>query len=67
MSKDEDYIEIKDIDSIKKALENAEMEYEENNDEEKSGEGAVAISLLEGPEIKFLFNKDGQLTYIVNE
>ena len=57
MSQKDNFIEIKDVDSIKRALENAEIDYEEFDDEA----GEITIELEQG--IKFYFNSEsGEMT-----
>lgn len=53
----EDFVEIKDNDSIKKALENAEIEYEEYDDHDE-----IIIELSTG--MKFYFDSEGLMTGI---
>lgn len=59
MSKQDQFIEIKDIDSIKRALENAEYEFEEI-----PTEIGFTITLIDG--ISFQFNHDGELREVFN-
>ena len=61
----EEYIEIKDLESIKRALENAEIEY----DEQEFQDGAGPYILLTTERVQFMFNSEGQMTYLepINE
>jgi len=61
MSKEADYIDIKDFDSIERALENAEIEYEQGSDN-----GITAKLVTDN--VTFQFNDDGSLMSIeINE
>lgn len=51
------FIEISDIDSIKKALENAEIDYEELSNEQD-------IMLETEENIRIMFSSSGQLLYM---
>lgn len=59
MSKQEDYVEIKDLESIKRALENAEIEYEEIITDDR-----IVVETEDG--INFQFNEDGELRALFN-
>ena len=58
MFKKDDFVQISDLESIKRALENAEIDYEEY--EEKEG-----ISIETGSDIQFDFDKSGSMLNIV--
>ena len=55
-SKDDNFIEFKDIDNIKKALENAEIDYEEM----ENGDDEVILQLEQGT--VFFFDLNGGMT-----
>jgi len=59
MSLKEDFIEITDIDSVKRALENAELEFEEEGDED-----GARINLNNG--VVFAFDANGMLIDVAN-
>jgi hypothetical protein len=61
----DEYVEIKDIDNIKRALENAEIEFEEF----EFKDGAGPYTLLNTDRVQFVFNDEGTMTYLepINE
>lgn len=59
MAKEGSYIDIKDVESIKRALENAEIEYEEFD----SGGGETTIE-LDANGIKFFFDSSQNMVGI---